>query len=133
MKISHKILQTIVFIVLSAKIQLRVFNFFEKSHKLIHFCNFLKKSFENFQNFLASGGLRPPDALRPPDPLRSRPLKCPPPNRNPGADAVYVLKKYSCLTYLDKMKSYNRKSIISTIPSSQKYRISFNYGEISQF
>ena len=33
-------------------------NFFEKSPKIIHFCNFLEKFFQNFQNFQASGRLR---------------------------------------------------------------------------
>ena len=49
------------------------FNFLEKSHKIILFCNFLKKYCGNFQNFLASGGLCPPD------PLRGRPPKMFPP------------------------------------------------------
>ena len=60
--------------------------FFEKSPKIIHFCNFLRKFFENFQNFLASGGLRRPG------PLRARPPKMsPPPNRNPGGAPVFCV------------------------------------------
>ena len=37
-----------------------------------------------FENFPASGGLRPPD------PFQADPLKCSPPNRNPGGAADFL-------------------------------------------
>ena len=48
-------------------------NLFEKSPKIIHILQFFEEIFGNFQNFLASGELRPPD------PLRGRPTKMSPP------------------------------------------------------
>ena len=54
----------------------------------MHFCNFLKKAFEIFQNFLASRGF-------PRTPYKTDPLKCPlPPNRNPRGTADYKIETY---------------------------------------
>ena len=77
-------------------------HFWENRVKFYIYCNILKKSFANFHNFLAAGGISPRT------PYLADRLKCPPPpNRNPCGAAVNVVKLSATIYLSIKNKLYH--------------------------
>ena len=90
LKIFSNISKTIGFFVQSAKIQRRVFNFFEKSPKVIHFLQFPWEIFlEIFKIFWRPGG---GSATR--SPYEAEPLKCSTRTEIPAAPLWTVMQEY---------------------------------------